>query len=72
MWMQENKIVNLRLAAARMNSVVLRPGETFSYWYLIGRPSAKKGYREGMLLRNGKMVAGVGGGCASSPILFSG
>lgn len=71
MWMQENKIVNLRLAAARMNSVVLRPGETFSYWYLIGRPSAKKGYREGMLLRNGKVVAGVGGGlCQLSNLIF--
>lgn len=28
---QYNKIVNLRIAAARLDGVVLRPGETFSY-----------------------------------------
>lgn len=71
MWMQENKVVNLRLAAARVNGIVLRPGETFSYWYLIGRPTARKGYREGMLLRNGRAVAGVGGGlCQLSNLIF--
>ena len=29
--LQENKVVNLRLAAARLDGVVLYPGETFSY-----------------------------------------
>ncbi len=42
MWMQENKVTNLRLASARVNGIVLRPGQTFSYWYLIGRPTARK------------------------------
>ena len=45
MELQKNKVVNLQLAAARLNGVVLRPGETFSYWRLIGKPSRKKGYR---------------------------
>ena len=40
---QYNKIVNLRLAAACLDGVVLRPGETFSYWRLIGRPTRRKG-----------------------------
>ena len=43
MWMQENKVTNLRLASTRVNGIVLRPGQTFSYWYLIGRPTARKG-----------------------------
>jgi len=62
MWMQENKIVNLRLAAAQLNGILLRPGEVFSYWYLIGKPSAQKGYVPGMILRNGQCMAGTGGG----------
>ena len=46
---QYNKITNLRLAAARLDGVVLRPGETFSYWRLIGRPSRRKGYLDGIV-----------------------
>ena len=71
MWMQENKGTNLRLASARVNGIVLHPGQTFSYWYLIGRPTARKGYLPGMLLRNGRAVAGVGGGlCQLSNLIF--
>lgn len=71
MWMQENKIVNLRLAARRLNGVILRPGEVFSYWKLIGRPTAWKGYRKGMILRNGGFYAGTGGGlCQMSNLIF--
>ena len=31
MWMQENKVRNLRLAAARLDGMTLLPGETLSY-----------------------------------------
>ncbi|MBR5252581.1 MAG: vancomycin resistance protein, partial [Clostridia bacterium] len=30
MWMQENKIVNLKLAVPKINGILTRPGETFS------------------------------------------
>ena len=64
-------MTNLRLASARVNGIVLHPGQTFSYWYLIGRPTARKGYLPGMLLRNGRAVAGVGGGlCQLSNLIF--
>ena len=45
---QQNKVINLRLAVARLDGLLLRPGETFSYWRLIGKPTRKKGYREGL------------------------
>ena len=48
--LQRNKIVNLRLAAARLDGILLRPGETFSYWKLIGKPTRRKGYLDGMVL----------------------
>ena len=71
MWMQYNKITNLRLATARINGVLLRPGETFSYWRLIGKPSRRKGYKEGMILVNGTVRPGVGGGlCQLSNLIF--
>lgn len=59
MWMQENKIVNLKIAAQRLNGVIIRPGEVFSYWKLIGNPTKRKDYVEGMILRNGTLLNDV-------------
>jgi len=71
LWMQENKTVNLRIAAARVDGILLRPGETFSYWRLIGKPARRKGYLPGMVLRNGAFYAGTGGGlCQLSNLIF--
>ena len=68
---QYNKITNLRLAAARLDGVVLRPGETFSYWRLIGKPTRRKGYRDGMVLFLGRIGSDVGGGlCQLSNLIF--
>lgn len=60
--LQENKVVNLRLASAPMDGVLIRPGETFSFWHLAGDTTARKGYLPGLELRNGEAGVGVGGG----------
>lgn len=60
--MQHNKVQNLRLAAAQIDGLLIRPGEEFSFCRLVGRTSARKGYLDGMLLDNGKAKTGVGGG----------
>ncbi len=62
MWLQHNKIHNLRLAAARLDGLLIRPGEEFSFCRTVGRASRRKGYIEGMLLDNGQASPGVGGG----------
>lgn len=68
---QINKIVNLKLAVQQLDGIVLRPGEIFSYWKLIGKPSARKGYIPGMVLRNGSFTSGVGGGlCQLSNLIY--
>ena len=68
---QRNKVINLRLAAAKMDGLILHPGETFSYWKLIGKPSKRKGYREGMVLFLGKIGGDIGGGlCQLSNLIF--
>ena len=33
--LQENKAVNIRLANERLNGILIRPGETFSFWCVI-------------------------------------
>ncbi|MED1791950.1 VanW family protein [Brevibacillus nitrificans] len=38
--LQENKITNLRIALQSMNGIIIKPGETFSFWHLIGKPTA--------------------------------
>ena len=60
--LQKNKVTNLRLACERINGTVLRPGEVFSFWHAIGRPTAKTGYKEGLVIGRNKLGAGVGGG----------
>lgn len=71
MYLQENKKVNIRLASERLNGVVLRPGETFSFWRLVGLPVGFKGYKEGLVLFRGGLRKGVGGGlCQLSNLLY--
>ena len=62
MWMQHNKVRNLKLASPLIDGLVLRPGETFSFCRRVGKTSKRRGYVEGMLLENGKAHPGVGGG----------
>ena len=63
MFLQYNKITNLKLAVSKLNGIVIRPGETFSYWSIVGKPTYKKGYLDGLVLcADGTFKAGVGGG----------
>ncbi|WP_256757580.1 VanW family protein [Cohnella sp. WQ 127256] len=71
MWLQRNKIVNLSIAVPRLNLVVIRPGETFSYWRLLGKPTRRKGYVDGMILFCGEVRSGVAGGlCQLSNLIY--
>ena len=71
MWMQENKISNLKIAVKKLDTMIIYPGEIFSYWKLIGKPTKHKGYLDGMVLHNGTFKAGVGGGiCQLSNLIF--
>ncbi len=71
MYLQYNKIENLRLAIAKLDGVVIKPGDTFSVWRLVGRPSKIKGYKTGMMIHNGKVTTGTGGGlCQLGNLLY--
>lgn len=69
--LQRNKVVNLRLAADRIDGVVLEPGKRMSFWKLVGKPSSRRGFLEGLVLDHGRLSAGVGGGlCQMTNLLY--
>src|SRR5687768_8643803 len=59
MYLQHNKVTNLRLAIERINGIVIKPGETFSIWRSVGRPTKRRGFLEGLVLHNGKIDKGI-------------
>ena len=71
MWMQHNKVVNLNIATQKIDGLVIRPGETFSFWRQVGNTTTRKGYVSGMELFNGTVRSGVGGGlCQLSNLVY--
>mgnify|MGYP005988592385 CR=1 FL=1 len=43
MYLQHNKRKNLELAIRKIDGLILQPGDYFSLWKLVGRPSKRKG-----------------------------
>ena len=60
--LQENKAVNLSIAAPKVNGILVRPGEVFSLWHLVGAASKRRGYQEGLTISSGRPSKGTGGG----------
>ena len=60
--LQQNTADNIRLACSRIDGIMVQPGETFSFWQLVGKTSKRNGFADGRVLVNGRLVAGVGGG----------
>ena len=62
MQLQKNKVINLQLASKKIDGIIVNPGEEFSFWNLVGNATKRKGYIEGLVINNGRMKKGVGGG----------
>jgi vancomycin resistance protein VanW len=60
--LQENKAVSLSIAAPKVDGVLIRPGEVFSFWKLVGPVTARRGYREGVTIDHDRAASGIGGG----------
>ena len=68
---QHNKIQNLKIASKKLDGILICPGQTFSYWRLIGKPTYRKGYLDGVTLSNGQVGSGCGGGlCQLSNLIY--
>ena len=65
------RIHNVALAAARINGILIKPGEVFSFNDAIGDISAATGYQSAYIIKDGRTVLGDGGGvCQVSSTLF--
>lgn len=65
------KIHNLRRAIRHLDGIEIPPGCLFSFWRQIGRTTRAKGFVEGRELREGCLIASIGGGlCQLSNALY--
>jgi vancomycin resistance protein VanW len=69
--LQQKKIKNLQIAANSFNGLVISPGKIFSFWKNLGEPKYERGFTDGMILDNGKVIIGLGGGlCQMANLLY--
>ena len=67
-----SRAVNVYVAASRINGVVIRPGESFSFNQTILPRTAANGYVDGYIILNNQFVPGMGGGiCQVSSTLYA-
>lgn len=67
-----NRTTNLRLAASKINSKVIMPGEEFSFNKTVGQRTRAAGYRDAAIFVNGKTEDGLAGGiCQISTTLYN-
>lgn len=68
---QENKVHNLKLAAKPIDGLLIRPGETFSFWVSAKNADREEPYRDGLTEIDGKLTTAPGGGlCMITNLLF--
>lgn len=68
---EEDRAVNVKLAASRINGTVLEPGEEFSFSKSIMSRTLANGYVVAPSFASGKVVSSVGGGiCQVSSTLY--
>jgi len=66
-----NRIRNIQLTAEYINNTVLYPGDVFSFNEVVGQRTAARGFQEAGVIRNGRIVQGLGGGiCQTSSTIY--
>lgn len=71
MHLQYNKIHNLQIACSSLDGLLLEPGDIFSFCSIVSRTSKKRGYIEGLEMRDGKLVGAPGGGlCQLANLIY--
>ena len=59
---ETNRAYNIRLAASKLDHVLIRPGETISFNELVGPRTPKRGFRMARVLVRGEFTQDFGGG----------
>ena len=68
---QENKAYNCRMAAKKLDGLVIAPGETFSFWNCVRFYKHRCAYKDGFVFSDGRLQLLPGGGlCQMSSFLY--
>lgn len=63
---------NIKIAAKKIDDLILMPKEEFSYEKALGPITIDNGYKNAPVISNGKLVQGIGGGvCQVSSTLYN-
>lgn len=60
--LDEGKIENIKIAIKKLDGIIIPPGKIFSFWKYVGRPSSKRGFKNGLVLSGGRLKQDIGGG----------
>lgn len=67
-----NRVENIKLAADKINNIIVDSKEQFSFNKIIGARSLKRGFKEAPIIINGEMKEGIGGGiCQVSSTVYN-
>jgi len=62
---------NIRIAAEKIDGLIIKPGEEFGFNKIVGNRSRKNGFRPAGVISNGKVIPGLGGGiCQVSTTIY--
>ncbi len=68
----KNRSTNISLASAKINGIVIMPGEVFSYNQTVGQRTAAAGFKSAGAYSNGQVINTIGGGiCQVSSTLYN-
>ena len=66
-----NRVYNITLASERLNGILIKPGEEFSFLKALGDVNVYTGFKQAYVIKDGKTVLGDGGGvCQVSSTFF--
>jgi len=67
----QGRVNNIKTASAKLQGVLIAPGETFSFNGVLGEVTAATGYDTAWIISQGRTILGVGGGvCQVSTTVF--
>jgi vancomycin resistance protein VanW len=66
-----NKVDSIRIAIGHIEAITIHPGEIFSFWEVVGRPTARRGFKSGRTIVGGRLEEDIGGGlCQVSGMIY--
>lgn len=68
----DNRKNNIKVATSKINGSIIAPKSKFSFNNVVGKRSIENGFKNSIIISNGKFVEGVGGGvCQVSTTLYN-